>query len=166
MILWLWIACVRRGQVPDAPVTATVGQIDVAGSIVGPTRWTEGVPGGLCWDIPVGWTGRVDGGVSLTDETGIQATLATATWPGPAASDPPGATRVYEDAESWRRVPVLFPASTSSWRTAQPRGPWIQRYEGRIGDRAVLVQLSFPPGTLLRHDRVDPLLAGLCREGG
>ncbi len=165
-MMWLMLGCVRRGEVPYLAPRPPPAASSAIGGLVGPMRWSEG-PRGLCWNVPEGWVGTADRGpeVSLAHtETHVVARLGATRWPGEPLTDPIEAVRVFEDAGSFRTIPMLFPAATATWRGSEGSGPTTFRWWGRVGERRVWVEIVAPDGTLLRDDVVGAVLDGLCRD--
>ncbi|MEQ1504376.1 MAG: hypothetical protein ABMB14_19200 [Myxococcota bacterium] len=165
MIGWLLAGCPH----PPAPVPVepTAPEVPVAerSPITGPAYWSE--PGGLCLEVPAGWTGSTGASPDLLtlvqDRTGFGFEIRG--WPVAEPTPPrPGWTVSWEDTGAWRTVPILATATgTRTWQSDEGDGRAIQSWYGPLGDRTVEIAAVYPPGrTIEGRDVIEPLLHALC----
>jgi len=149
------------GLVLDDDRTAVVtGQLV---RVEGPTRWVAD-DRTVCLEIPEGWSGfQNDGDALLTlhHESGVSASVAR----GGSPSARSGFVKVFEDAGTYRVIPLLFPAATATWASEAPGGPTIQEWIGRLDSgEPVRVEVQYPHGgAVWGRQLADALLTGLCR---
>lgn len=159
---WLLAACPKPAAGPPPLDGAGLGPTSVRAPIAGPRYWAE--PGGLCLEIPAGWSGTTGPEphlLILEDEDGIRFEVtATA---GPPPDERPGHVSTFADDGSYRTVPILTPSATRTWREDAPLGRTVQGWYAPLGGRLVGVEVSYPFGHATDgRDRVDGLLRGLC----
>lgn len=134
--------------------------------IDGPVRWDE--PGGLCLDIPEGWSGTSGSPPVLLDL--VQADsgfgLAIRTWsPGQTPPLLDGFYVVFEDEGIYRTVPLLPAAGTRTWASEDPDGPTVQTWYGQLGERIVEIAASCPIDRFTEGRAViDALVREICFE--
>ena len=167
MIGWWWVLGCPKPAAPEvvAPLPPVEPTEEARASVVGPRYWTE--PGGLCLEIPEGWSGTTGPPPDVLDltqaDTGFG--LQIRTWdPGTELPPRQGFTVAFEDPGGFRTVPLLAPgASTRTWQSDAPTGPTIQAWYGEVNGRSVEVAATFPLGRLTEgREVVDPLLRGVC----
>lgn len=160
---WVWLlGCPKPPSGP--PVVGGVAQgPELARSpIAGPRYWAE--PGGLCLEIPDGWSGTIGPEpllLVLEDADGVrfQVTARDALPP----DERPGFTLTFSDDGSYRTVPILTPSATRTWQEDAPLGRTLQGWYGEVAGRMVGVEAIYPFGHATNgRDRVDPLLRALC----
>jgi hypothetical protein len=155
----------RDTVVPDVRPPAPEAEAEARASVVGPRYWTE--PGGLCLEIPEGWSGTTGPPpeVLALTQSGTGFGLEIRTWAAGDALPPREGFRIsFEDPGGFRTVPLLAPgAATRTWESDDPTGPTIQAWYGELNGRSVEVAASFPLGRITEgREVVDPLLRGVC----
>ena len=148
-----------RDAEPDAPATKRT-------PIVGPRYWTE--PGGLCLEVPPGWTGTAGRPPLLLDieqpTTGFGFQLRA--WPATEAVPPrEGYDVLFEDGDGFRTVPILGDdTATRTWLSSDASGAMITSWSGPLGDRIVEVAILTPLGRATEGRRaVGEVVRGLCK---
>lgn len=130
--------------------------------IEGPVRWVAD-DGSLCLEVPDGWSGFLDEGgalLALQHDSGVTASVARGE--SPAART--GFVKVFEDAGTYRVVPLLFPAATATWASEVPGGPTIQEWIGLVDGEPVRIEVQYPWGEAVwGRQLAEGLLTGLCR---
>ncbi len=176
MRVWLalWLACPRAPSPAPAPVAASQsGTAGEEGPRPAPRLTVEpgsywGEAGGLCLEVPVGWRGSAGSEGPLLDLKHEASGVRFRVFAWSATDPPPGDLDVgwvlhFSDDGGYRTVPILSPASTSTWRASAQPGPTRQTWTGAVGGRTVRVEATYPFGASVSgRDEVEPLLEALC----
>ena len=130
--------------------------------------WIESEDG-LCLEIPAPWRGTEGAPPRLIElrHPDAQVEVWVDAWPAdtpiPTPSEPWELR--FTDPGGYRAVPVLSPASTTTWVHRDQPGPTRQQFRGIVGPRVVQVTVTYPFGGVVGgRDLVEPLLQALCER--
>jgi hypothetical protein len=159
--LLLLLAC--RKPEPPAPIYygPEIGPPEAPLTAVGTGYWTDGE---LEAEVPEGWhgaQGRPGEGLRLRlfhDATGAELEV----WRNDLPSHP-GCHRELVDSGSYRSVPLLYPAATTTCvREVTDGAEIVQTWSGSVGDHLLHVVVVLPPGRAFEaRVALDPFFASL-----
>jgi hypothetical protein len=132
--------------------------------VAGPRYWTEG--GGLCLEVPVGWTGTTGPAPLLLEleQEGTGFRIEVLAWDGrDAPADREGYVVMFDDAGAYRTVPILTPSGSRTSEALDPGGDSVHAWYAPLNGRLVEVAAVLPAGRATEGlAAVEPVLRALC----
>lgn len=167
-ILWTWFGCPKPPALvaPPAPAPVAAPATDRT-PILGPKYWSE--PGGLCLEVPEGFSGTTGPPPLLLDLVQIDTGFGFQIRVGAAEAElppRPGFSVLFDSpGGSYRSVPILAPGAISrSWIAEGPDGTVVRTWSNRLGERMVEVAAVYPQGRVTEGtDALEPVLESVCR---
>jgi hypothetical protein len=166
MMWWWWAGCPKPpasvGPSESAPLAP---ERPAAREVVGPERVVQAQAPHLCVEVPAGWSGLTSPGtlfLSVSHPEGYRFSVSIVP-DGAFPTERPGHHLLFEDAGTYRHVPLLPNAGTRAWAADDPMGSYLRAWTGTVRGVPVEVLLESPLGKITAGEEVfAPLLDRWC----